>query len=140
MSRLYLALRTAVKVFYGCAGSWRAGALARAVMHDTRWAVRDCHGLGSVVPLHVRTPARPRHGRRRIGWAHLLARVFAVCRTCGGRIRILDVVTDPGDIGRIVHSAGAPPRPPRPHPPGQLCSPITFVPQSPSAVLSCSPS
>ena len=36
--------------------------------------------------------ARP----RRIGWANLLARVFAVavtvCRKCGGRMRILEVV------------------------------------------------
>jgi len=41
---------------------------------------------------------------RRIGWARLLARVFAVevtvCRKCGGRMRVLDVVTDPDDIVR----------------------------------------
>jgi hypothetical protein len=39
---------------------------------------------------------------RRLGWANLLARVFAVdvtvCRKCGGRMRILDVVCDPDDI------------------------------------------
>ena len=64
--------------------------------------------------------ARP----RRIGWARLLARVFAiditVCRKCGGRMRVLDVVTDQGDIARLLHGARAPPRPPRPHPHGQL--------------------
>ena len=53
--------------------------------------------------------ARP----RRIGWANLLARVFAVdvtiCRKCGGRMHIRDVVTDPGDIARILHGARAPP-------------------------------
>ena len=36
---------------------------------------------------------------RRLGWANLLARVFAVdvtvCRKCGGRMRVLDVVRDP---------------------------------------------
>jgi len=36
---------------------------------------------------------------RRIGWASLLARVFAidvtVCSKCGGRMKILEVVTDP---------------------------------------------
>ena len=36
---------------------------------------------------------------RRIGWAKLLARVFALditrCRTCGGRMRVLEVVSDP---------------------------------------------
>jgi hypothetical protein len=61
---------------------------------------------------------------RRLGWANLLARVFAVdvtiCRKCGGRMRILDVVRDPDDIARILHGARAPPRPPRPHPPGQV--------------------
>lgn len=39
----------------------------------------------------------------------LLARVFAVavtvCRKCGGRMHILDVVTDPGDIARICSAA-----------------------------------
>ena len=34
-------------------------------------------------------------------------------------MRILDVVRDPDDIARILHGARAPPRPPRPHPPGQ---------------------
>jgi hypothetical protein len=37
---------------------------------------------------------------RRIGWAKLLARVFAQgitrCRKCGGRMRVLEVVSDPG--------------------------------------------
>ena len=57
------------------------------------------------------TPPRP----RRLGWANLLARVFAVdvtlCRKCGGRMRIVTVVTDPADIARILHGARAPPRP-----------------------------
>src|SRR5690606_29786031 len=62
---------------------------------------------------------------RRLGWAGLLARVFAVdvtvCRACGGRMRILDVVSDPDDIARVLHGARAraPPRP-RAHPPGQV--------------------
>ena len=30
-----------------------AGALARAVMHHMRWAVKERHGLGSVDPLHA---------------------------------------------------------------------------------------
>ena len=32
-------------------------------------------------------------------------------------MHIRDVVTDPGDIARILHGARAPPHPPRPHPP-----------------------
>ena len=39
---------------------------------------------------------------RRIGWAKLLARVFAQgitrCRTCGGRMRVLEVVSHPGRL------------------------------------------
>ena len=58
---------------------------------------------------------------RRIGWARLLARVFAVdvtvCRKCGGRMRILEVVDTPDAVARVLHGARAPPRPP---PPGQL--------------------
>lgn len=57
---------------------------------------------------------------RRIAWAHLLARVFALdvsrCRTCGGRMRVLEVVSDADAIARILHGARAPPAPP----PGQL--------------------
>ena len=48
---------------------------------------------------------------RRIGWAKLLARVFAQgitrCRKCGGRMRVLEVVSDPDAIARILHGAHA---------------------------------
>jgi hypothetical protein len=58
---------------------------------------------------------------RRIAWAKLLARIFALditrCRKCGGRMRVLEVVSDPDAIARILHGARAPPAPP---PPGQL--------------------
>ena len=60
---------------------------------------------------------RPHH----IGWAKLLARVFAVdvtvCRKCGGRMRVLEVVETADDIARVLHGARAPPRP---HPPDQV--------------------
>jgi hypothetical protein len=60
---------------------------------------------------------------RRIGWAKLLARGFALditrCRKCGGRMRVLEVVSDPDAIARILHGARAPLRrrvhPPAPH-------------------------
>ena len=58
---------------------------------------------------------------RRLGWAKLLDRVFAVdvtvCRMCGGRMRILEVVETADDIARVLHGARAPPRP---HPPAQV--------------------
>jgi hypothetical protein len=66
-------------------------------------------------------PAESSPRPRRIGWAKLLARVFAQgitrCRKCGGRMRVLEVVSDPDAIARILHGARAPPAPP---PPGQL--------------------
>gem|GEM_PF-4721611 len=44
---------------------------------------------------------------RRLGWANLLARVFAVdvtvCSKCGGRMKILEVVTDPAAIARLLY-------------------------------------
>jgi len=39
------------------------------------------------------------------------------CRKCGGRMRVLEVVSDLDAIARILHGARAPPAP---HPPGQL--------------------
>jgi len=57
----------------------------------------------------------------RLSWSHLLARVFAVdvtvCSKCGGRMKVLEVVTDPNAIAWLLHGARAPPRP---CPPGQL--------------------
>ena len=50
---------------------------------------------------------------RRLGWAKLLARVFAVdvtlCRKCGGSMRIREVVETDDDIARVLHGARAPP-------------------------------
>ena len=55
---------------------------------------------------------------RRIGWASLLARVFAfdvtVCRKCGGRMRILEVVDTPDAIARVLHGARHDEQKPRP--------------------------
>jgi len=58
-------------------------------------------------------------------WAWLLRRVFAVdiarCPKCDGRMRLLDVVTDPGDIARVLAGRGQAARaPPRRPPTGQL--------------------
>ncbi len=70
-------------------------------------------------PLASSPASSPRP--RRIAWAQLLARVFAIditrCRKCGGRMRVLEVVSDADAIARILHGARAPPAP---HPPGQV--------------------
>jgi hypothetical protein len=51
--------------------------------------------------------------------------VFAVdmarCPECAGQMRLLDVVTDPDDIARVLGARGRDARaPPRPPPTGQL--------------------
>jgi hypothetical protein len=65
---------------------------------------------------HPDDPAESSPRPRRIAWAKLLARVFALditrCRTCGGRMRVLAVVSDADAIARILHGARAPPPPP----------------------------
>ena len=58
---------------------------------------------------------------RRIAWAKLLARVFAIdvetCSRCGGHLRITAAVMDPDAIAAALRGARAPPAP---SPPGQL--------------------
>jgi hypothetical protein len=76
---------------------------------------RDSRRTRTKLPISADKPnASPRP--RRLAWAALLARVFAlditVCRKCGGRMRVLEVVSDPDDIARVLHGALAPPRPP----------------------------
>ncbi len=68
------------------------------------------------------TPAQRRH---RLAWAVLLARVFqfdvTVCDRCGGPVKIVAALTDPGSIRRYLEGVGLPARAPpmiapaRPH-------------------------
>ena len=66
----------------------------------------------------------------RIGWAKLLARVFAIdierCPNCPGSLKPIEAVTDPDKIAMLLHGARPPPRPP---PPGQL---MLFDPKTPA--------
>ena len=59
----------------------------------------------SSVGLSTHSPSR-----HRLGWAALLARVFAVdvtfCLTCGGRLRLVAVLSDPASIGRYFSGVG----------------------------------
>jgi hypothetical protein len=57
----------------------------------------------------------------RIGWSQLLARVFRVdvtkCERCGGRMKVVEAVTDVDRIEELLQGARPPPVP---SPPGQL--------------------
>jgi len=63
------------------------------------------------------THEKPRpHDTSRIAWATLMARVgeefpFA-CPACGGDIRLISFITDPGPIRKILTHLGEPPEPP----------------------------
>ncbi len=52
--------------------------------------------------------------RRRLGSAKLLARVFGIdvttCLKCGGRMKVLEVVSGADALARVLHGARAPPR------------------------------
>ena len=70
-------------------------------------------GRGECAPNH----AKPRsHDTSRIAWAKLLARVgeeFPLeCPTCGGDIRLIAFITEPGPIRKILTHLGEPLEPP----------------------------
>jgi len=66
-------------------------------------------------------PAETKRPRRH-PWAWLLSRVFGVdiieCPRCGGRLRVVEVVSEPADIARVLQGQGA--RAPPPELLGQL--------------------
>ena len=65
--------------------------------------------------------------KRRIAWASLVARVFDIdvlaCPRCGGRMKVIAVITKPDAVRAILTHLGFDADPPRPHlergPPGQ---------------------
>ena len=94
-----------------------APAPAHTVRSPTQLGLFDFDGrpLLPAPPLDLDTPRMHRRC-----WAHLLARVFCTDVTlcpCGGRLKIVAAVLDPGEIALHLHGARAPPRP---TPPGQL--------------------
>ena len=76
-------------------------------------------------PYVASPPFDPDPGRpRRIAWAKLLARVFAIDVTrcsCGGRLKLTGAVLQPDEIAYHLRGARGPPRP---NPPGQ--QPLSF--------------
>ena len=86
---------------------------------------RDRHRIVPTQPL-AESPAANRASSagpcgHRLGWAALLARVFApdlsVCPACGGRLRIIAALTDPASIRRYLVGVGLPPKAPPRAPP-----------------------
>ena len=69
-------------------------------------------------PWQPRTSLPKARAQARIGWASLLARVFAidvsVCRRCNGPMRVVRAVTDVDEIAALLHGARPPPRLPTP--------------------------
>ena len=73
----------------------------------------DRHGTGGCCAAHQ----KPRsHDTSRIAWAKLMARVgekFPLeCPACGGDIRLIAFITEPGPIRKILTHLGEPLEPP----------------------------
>jgi hypothetical protein len=73
----------------------------------------DVHGTGDCSD----TNQKPRsHDTSRIAWAKLMARVgedFPLeCPTCGGDIRLISFITEPGPIRKFLTHLGEPVEPP----------------------------
>ena len=86
---------------------------------------RDRHCIVPTQPLAESPPANRASSAgpcgHRLGWAALLARVFApdlsACPACGGRLRIIAALTDPASIRRYLVGVGLPPKAPPRAPP-----------------------
>jgi hypothetical protein len=54
---------------------------------------------------------------RRFAWASLLQRTFEIdvlkCERCGGRMKVLAVITDPKEVARLCENLGEPAEPPK---------------------------
>ena len=78
-----------------------------------RLVVPSCSVLPDASSVGVSTDSP---SRRRLGWASLLARVFAVdvmrCPSCGGRLGLVAVLSDPASIGRYLSGVGLAAAPP----------------------------
>ena len=65
-------------------------------------------------------PERPSRGTSWIDWATLLRRTFGLdvlaCPRCGGRMRVIALITEAGAIRKILHAMKLPPEIPRPLP------------------------
>jgi hypothetical protein len=108
-------------------GVLAANAKLRAEVVGTLAPVLDAASppVAVQLPLLDGEPAARRPTRHAWGW--LLRRVFAadvsVCPECSGKMRIVDIATEPHHIARVLAELGLAPRPPPrpwPRPAGQL--------------------
>jgi hypothetical protein len=93
-------------------------ALAIGIVGKQREAVTGRHGAGEhAAGGCCDAHHKPRsHDNSRIAWAKLMARVGEefrlACPTCGGDIRLIAFITDPGPIRKILTHLGEPLEPP----------------------------
>ena len=98
----------------------RKGVTALAIGNIGKWgeaATRGHGGDGHATEGCSDATQKPRsHDTSRIAWAKLMARVgeeFPLeCPACGGDIRLISFVTDPGPIRKILTHLGEPLEPP----------------------------
>ena len=86
---------------------------AKAVEHD---GVSDAAGSGCCGSAGTIDTKPCHHDTSRIAWAQPLARVGEAfpltCPNCGGDIRLISFITDPGPIRKILTHLGEPLEPP----------------------------
>jgi hypothetical protein len=115
-----IAITEYVRRITGCgkpSRRWRSGTLAGGATPPP--AGRPLSGAvsGHAVEGCCDNHAKPRsHDTSRIAWAKLMARVgeeFPLeCPACGGNIRLIAFITDPGPIRKILTHLGEPLEPP----------------------------
>jgi len=79
-------------------------------------SVRDGHGTGGCCDSSPEHQKPRSHDTSQIAWAKLMARVgeeFPLeCPNCGGDIRLISFITEPGPIRKILEALGEPLEPP----------------------------
>jgi hypothetical protein len=95
------------------ASKWRPLVVPKPVPTSTTTHSTTTHSTTTHEPSPP--PASERASRYR-PWAELLRRTFAVdiesCPRCGGRMRLLAVITDPHSVARFLRHSGDPTDPP----------------------------
>jgi hypothetical protein len=97
--------------FFGCLAP-HAKIRSQIVPRKDDKTKQDSQSPETAIPVSA-TPAKKTH---RIGWAELLARVFAIdmkhCHNCGGDLKLIAAILEPSAIKKILGHLGLPDKPP----------------------------
>jgi hypothetical protein len=127
--------RAHLVTYHGCfapAASHRHQVVPEPQGDDARTAEQAAQACAHPARPSAPRAAAPTRGRRRYTWAELMRRVFRVevlvCPRCGGPRKVLELLTDPAVLERILRHLGLPTEPPAiaaARPPPQLALPFS---------------